>query len=167
MAVDLHNTSYMAERIITLPHLEFWHVLDYHWLGYIKAPALKNLHLHGTGPTGTKIKTNVIISFLCKSGCKLTSLTLFYIEEMYLAEILQHAPELVHLMLEDFADNIVDFIEYLNGPELPVPQLQSLQVMVKFHHYVFTDRLVDGLSKLLQNRQAKNNGGRQLKGLDC
>ena len=173
----LSNTSYMAERV-TLPHLESWHVLDYRWLGCIKAPALQNLYLHGGG----KIEINVVISFLRESGCKLQSLTLFYIQVgedhrlAYLVEILRHVPELVHLkVFDEFAYNIADSIESINapilsdlvGPELPAPRLQSLQVVVKFHHYAFTDRFVYGLSQLvlLRNGQAKTNGGRPLKSL--
>lgn len=86
----------ISERI-TLPRLESWRVSDYHWLSYIKAPALQNLCICGIPP----IDISVIIPFLRASGCKLTLLTVINYDSSIPIEILRHAPELIYLNLAD------------------------------------------------------------------
>jgi hypothetical protein len=154
----------ISERI-TLPHLESWWVSDHHWLSYIKAPALQNLCISGCG---TDI--DVVGLFLRESGCELTRLTLASLNRhtSKLIEILQHSPELIHLNLVPFDDNIADsIIESLCvayppvGAELLAPRLQSFQVYT-MNYDLLTNRFFDGLSKLLSLRsgQVTNNGGR-------
>jgi hypothetical protein len=85
----------ISERI-TLPRLESWRLGDYHWLSYIKAPALQNLHIPGN------IADNVIIPFLRESGCELARLSMANVRRSSgtFIEILRHAPELIHLNLD-------------------------------------------------------------------
>ena len=154
----------ISERI-TLPRLESWWIFECRWLSYIKAPALQNLCI-----SGYEADIDVIRLFLSESGCDLTGLTLACLNThtSQLIEILQHAPELIHLNLVPFDDNIVDsIIESLGaayplvGAELLAPRLQSLQVRTSNYDFL-TNRTFDGLSQLLslRNGQAADNGGR-------
>ena len=161
-------TNLTCERII-LPRLESWRAYDCHWLSYIKAPTLQNLYVDSIYDNGI----DVVTSFLCESGCKLAYLTWDGTKEpSSFSKILRHAPELVHVKVLGNSDIIAASIESLSAPippdlafvsDLPVPQLQSLQVGLMIRGWL-TDRIIEGLSKFLffRNGRAASNGGRPI-----
>ena len=160
--------SFNISERITLPRLESWQVLDYFWLRCFKTPALQNLCLHGH----RAIQINAIVtSFLRESGCKLARLALTraykLIRPSVLIEILRHAPELVHLELNEYDDKLAACIELLS---VPIPSdLVSPELPVQVTNYWRRDinRIIDRLLKLLlvRNGDAANNGGRPVKRL--
>ena len=110
-------------------------------------------------------------SFLRESGCKLARLALTraykLIRPSVLIEILRHAPELVHLELNEYDDKLAACIELLS---VPIPSdLVSPELPVQVTNYWRRDinRIIDRLLKLLlvRNGDAANNGGRPVERL--